>query len=208
MGFFDSTQICSYNAPVMFDIDDMKEEEEAITDIDFEPEDTELEEEESLTKDKLKSLRDKLKHSEEERKKCLDDVQRTRADFLNSRKRLEEQLARDKERATDKLIMELLTLADSFDMAMLDKELWGTMDARLKTGIEAIQSKLSSILASNNIATISPEGAVFDPNEHEAVSNTTVTDDDDVDRVMAVLQRGYKRNDDTIRPARVVVGTK
>lgn len=192
----------------MFDIDDMKDEEEVVTDIDFEPEDAELEDEESLAKDKLKSLRDKLRHSEEERKKCLDDLQRTKADFLNSRRRLDEQLARDKERATDKLIMELLTLADSFDMAMLDRELWEKMDTRLKTGIEAIQAKLSSILASNNITTISPEGVMFDPNEHEAVSNTTVTDDDDVDKVITVLQRGYKRNDDIIRPARVVVGTK
>lgn len=192
----------------MFDIDDMKDEEEVVTDIDLEPEDAELEDEESLAKDKLKSLRDKLKHSEEERKKCLDDLQRTRADFLNSRKRLDEQLARDKERATDKLIMELLTLADSFDMAMLDRELWEKMDARLKTGIEAIQAKLSSILASNNITTISPEGAMFDPNEHEAVSNSPVTDDSDVDKIVAVLQRGYKRNNDIIRPARVVVGTK
>ncbi len=192
----------------MFDIDDMKDEEEVVTDIDFEPEDTELEDEELLSKDKLKSLRDKLKLSEEERKKCQDDLQRMKADFLNSRKRLEEQLARDKERATDKLIVELLTLADSFDMAMLDKELWGGMDTRLKTGIEAIQAKLSSILISNNITTISPEGEMFDPNEHEAVSNSPVTDDGDIDKIIAVLQRGYKRNNDIIRPARVVVGTK
>ena len=146
----------------MFDIDDMKDEEEVVTDIDLEPEDAELEDEESLAKDKLKSLRDKLKHSEEERKKCQDDLQRTRADFLNSRKRLDEQLARDKERATDKLIMELLTLADSFDMAMLDTELWEKMDTNLKTGIEAIQAKLSSILKGNNITTISPLGEMFD----------------------------------------------
>ena len=192
----------------MFDIDDMKDEEEVVTDIDLEPEDAELEDEESLAKDKLKSLRDKLKHSEEERKKCLDDLQRTRADFLNSRKRLDEQLARDRERATDRLIMELLPLADSFDMAMLDRELWEKMDARLKTGIEAIQAKLSSILKGNNITTISPLGEMFDPNEHEAVSNSQVTDEAEVDKIIAVLQRGYKRNDDVIRPARVVVGTK
>ena len=192
----------------MFDIDDMKDEEEVVTDIDLEPEDAELEDEESLAKDKLKSLRDKLKHSEEERKKCLDDLQRTRADFLNSRKRLDEQLARDRERATDRLIMELLPLADSFDMAMLDTELWEKMDTNLKTGIEAIQAKLSSILRSNNITTISPLGEMFDPNEHEAVSNSQVTDEAEVDKIIAVLQRGYKRNDDVIRPARVVVGTK
>ena len=192
----------------MFDIDDMKDEEEVVTDIDLEPEDAELEDEESLAKDKLKSLRDKLKHSEEERKKCLDDLQRTRADFLNSRKRLDEQLARDRERATDRLIMELLPLADSFDMAMLDTELWEKMDTNLKTGIEAIQAKLSSILKGNNITTISPLGEMFDPNEHEAVSNSQVTDEAEVDKIIAVLQRGYKRNDDVIRPARVVVGTK
>lgn len=183
-------------------------QEEVITDGDTEVcADTELEVEEAHYKDKLKSLREKLKICEEEKRVHHDSLQRARADFLNSKRRLEEQLARDKERATDKLITELLTLADSFTMARSDKD-WDSLDAKWKNGIEAIETKLTSILKSTNVTPIDPRGEPFNPAEHEAVSNAAVTSESEVDRVVTVLQKGYKRGSDIIRPARVVVGTK
>ncbi len=105
--------------------------------------------------------------------------------------------------------MELLTLVDSFDTAMVDKALLDTIDERWRVGIEAIHTKLISILKSNNVEPIDPHGEAFNPEEHEAVSNSPVTDDAHVDTIVAVLQKGFKRKNGTIiRPARVVVGTK
>lgn len=186
------------------------EDDEIVTEDTILPEDTEIdvEHEEERLSDKLKAQRKKLAECEAEKQKYLEDLQRARADFLNSRRRLEEQLLRDKERATDKILEELLTLADSFDTAMADTALWGSIDAKWRVGVEAIQTKLMSILRSNNVTPIEPEGKRFNPEEHEAVSNTPVANDTDVDMVMTVLQKGYKRNDDILRPARVVVGTK
>ena len=169
--------------------------------------DLELEEEEGLASNKLKSLREKLQTAETEKQQYLEDLQRARADFLNTRRRLEEQLARDRERAVDAILEDLLTLADTFDIATCDKD-WETLDTKWKTGIGAIQSKLTSILKGNNVTAIDPTGAPFNPYEHEAVSNAAVTDDALIDTVVAVLQKGYKRGDDILRPARVVVGTK
>lgn len=185
-------------------------DEEIITEDAILPENTEidLDDEEEQISNKLKAQRKKLSECEAEKQKYLEDLQRTRADFLNSRRRLEEQLLRDKERATDKILEELLTLADSFDTAMADTALWGSIDAKWRVGVEAIQTKLMSILRSNNVTPIEPQGSPFNPEEHEAVSNTLVTNDADIDTVITVLQKGYKRNDDIIRPARVVVGTK
>lgn len=183
------------------DAEDMISEEENIAEIN----DIDLETEDESLRDKIKILREKLAASEEDRKKCQDDLQRTRADFLNSKRRLEEQLARDKERATDKILFELLTLIDSFDTAMADRALWETIDTKWRTGVEAIHSKLLSILKGNNVEQFDPTGLTFNPEEHEAVSSIPV-DDADVEKVMAVLQKGFKRNNTVVRPAKVIVG--
>ena len=158
--------------------------------------------------DKMKALREKLKAGDEEKRQYLEDLQRVRADFLNSKRRLEEQFMRDKERATDKLVMELLTLGDTFDTAMKDTEKWERVDKEWREGVEAIYAKLLSILKSCNLEVIDPKGRPFNPEEHEAVANVPVTDETEVDTVLEVLQKGFKRNGSVIRPARVVVGTK
>lgn len=191
----------------MFEKHDVHEEE-IIANEELEVHDeVELEEEEGNYVAKLKTLREKLRMCEEGKQKHLEDLQRARADFLNSRRRLEEQSLKDKERATDKLILELLTLADSFTMAMNDKD-WETLDAKWKHGIEAIEAKLTSILKSTNVTSVNPIGETFNPEEHEAVGNAPVEDDAQVDHIITVLQKGYKRGDDMLRPARVIVGTK
>ncbi len=189
---------------------DIEEEDEMFAEDAILPEDTDVElgEEEALLGDKLKSLRKKLAECESEKQKYLEDMQRARADFLNSRRRLEEQLMRDKERATDTILEELLVVADSFDTAMADTARWESVNTTWRTGIEAIHATLLSILKRNNVTALNPLNSHFNPEEHEAVSNSVVDDDAQVDVVIAVLQKGYKRNDDIIRPARVVVGTK
>ncbi len=186
------------------------EENEVVSEDEFLPEDVEIEvgEEEESMGGKLKNLREKLSACDEEKRNHLEEIQKIRADFLNSRRRLEEQLALDKERATDKILYELLTLVDSFDTAMIDKELWETIDKKWRTGIEGIHAKLLALLKSNNIIPTDPIGLPFNPVEHEAVSNAPVADDAQVDTIVAVLQKGFKRNDSVMRPAKVVVGVK
>ncbi len=194
----------------MVDKNHKNDDAEVIAETEVLPEDLEidLEAEDISMTQKIKGLREKLAQCEEEKRKHHEELQRNRADFLNSRRRLEEQLERDKERATDKILIELLTLVDSFDTAMADQALWNSIEPQWRTGIEAIHTKLLSILKSNNVLPLNPAGERFNPEEHEAVSNTPVESDSDVERVISVLQKGFKRKDTIIRPARVVVGTK
>ncbi len=192
-----------HNKDTKDEFDMIPDEENIIDNNDFD-----IENDDESSKDKIRLLKEKLKASEEEKRTYLDDLQRTRADFLNSKRRLEEQLARDKERATDKILFELLTLVDSFDTAMADTQLWKTIDEKWRSGVEGIHAKLLSILKGNNVEQFDPTGLAFNPEEHEAIANTEVTDDADVEKVLTVLQKGFKRNDTTIRPAKVIVGTK
>ena len=196
-----------YNAPTMVG-KHTHDDEEFVVEDDAGGDEIDLETEEAGMNGKIKQLREKLKSSEEEKQKAQDDLQRARADFLNSRRRLEEQLERDKERATDKILAELITLVDSFDTAMMDRALWESTDEKWRTGVEAIYAKLLGILSSKNVTATNPLGLPFNPEEHEAVSNTIVEDDAHVDTIVAVLQKGFVRNGIPLRPAKVVVGTK
>lgn len=191
-------------------VDTHKQEPE---EMDFIPEEIEagdepdIEDIEAQSAEKMKKLRDSLKASEAEKMKALEDLQRARADFLNSKRRLEEQLARDRERIIERMIIDLLPLVDSFEAAQANKELWEKIDPIQRTGIEGIYAQLMSYLKSNNVEVIETLGKHFSPHEHEAVANVPVTDEAQRDTVIAVLQKGFKRNDVIIRPAKVAVGT-
>lgn len=171
---------------------------------------TEFIDDEINTQAKTKKLREKLAACEEEKKKHLDDLQLARADFLNAKRRLEEERARDKTRYKISHVEELLPLCDSFEMAMSDKEAWAKADPSWRTGVEGIYSQLNRLLASYGVSSVSPEGEHFDPYKHEAVGTEEVEDKKLEDVVISVVQLGYEINTEgkteMIRPARVTTG--
>ncbi len=174
---------------------------------DFTLEDTEvdsLEEEDIVVseegvQDRIKSLKSKLKTCEEERRQFHEDLLRARADFLNSKRRLEEDSVRNADRAAEKMLRALLPVIDSFEMAMRENQ--GSTK-----GLEAVYTQFQSLLRSYGIEEIQAIRTTFDPAIHEAVSNREAEDTSEIDTVIEVLQKGYRRGDTIIRPARVVVG--
>jgi molecular chaperone GrpE len=191
--------------------DETEMEMETTDDENVDLEETELVDEEEKTSDKLKKLREKLARCEDEKKQLLDDLQRTRADFLNARKRLEEERTRDRIRYRKEHVEELLPLCDSFQMAMSNKEVWEKADEVWRKGVEGISNQLLRLLNSYDVTVIEPQGKPFDPHRDEAVGTEVVADEKLVDTVVSVLQRGYEvRVGDTtevIRHARVTIGT-
>lgn len=189
---------------------DVDVEIETTNDEDLDLEETELVDVEEKSGNKIKKLREKLSHCEEEKKQLQDDLQRTRADFLNARKRLEEERARDHIRHRKEHIEELLPLCDSFEMAMSNKEAWEKTDEIWRKGIEGINNQLMRLLSSYGVKAIEPKGEPFDPYRDEAVGTEAVTDEKLVDTVVSVLQRGYEiqvgDNTEVIRHARVTTG--
>ncbi|MCA9367723.1 nucleotide exchange factor GrpE [Candidatus Kaiserbacteria bacterium] len=192
--------------------DDFTEELEDITDedTDIAAEEPELEDLEAAEGNKLKQLRDKLKDAEEAKRQALEELAVAKADFLNARKRLEEDRIRDRERARMEHVYELLPLADSFEMAMSDKAVWEKADERWRKGVEGISNQLKKLLADYGVTAIDPTGETFDPQHHEAVGTEPVTDETLVDTVVSTLQRGYRIDHagkaEMIRPARVTTG--
>lgn len=168
---------------------------------------TDLEDVEELGKDKIRKLQKKLKSCEAEKMQHLEDLQRAKAEFLNSRKMLEAELERDRERITEKHLRSLLPLADSFDMATQDPA-WEHCDEKWRKGIEGIRGQLTNILKQYGVEPIDAAGVAFDPNEHEAVMQEVVTDAAAVDTVVRVLQTGYRKREAILRHAKVAVGIK
>lgn len=157
------------------------------------------------------TLRDKLKACEAEKRDILEESQRAKADFLNAKRRLEEERKRDRERSTISHVESLIPLCDSFQVAMSHKETWEKTDATWRKGIEGIYSQLQNILSSNSVQVIDPTGKEFSPHLHEAVSTVVVEDEKDNDKVISVVQMGYEMTKvdgttELIRPARVVIG--
>ncbi len=170
----------------------------------------EIEEIEEIRGNKLQEVKAKLKACEQEKMEHLEELQRSKAEFLNGKKRLEEERLRDKIRAENKQIEKLLPMADSFHMAMHDKEAWDAIDAQWRKGVESIHNQLHSILESYGVSEINPADADFDPNIHEALTNVPVEDKQLHNKVISVIQNGFVRTidgkEELLRPARVTVG--
>ena len=193
-----------------------KQHEEAHDEVELTNEDTEINEPELEELEEKQSgfnntLRDKLKVCEAEKRDILEETQRAKADFLNARRRLEEERKRDHERSIIKHVEELIPLCDSFQVAMQNKEVWEKADANWRKGIEGIYSQLQNILVNYKVTILNPQNAAFNPHQHEALQTTPTTDKSAHDTVVAVIQMGYElaKADGTvelIRPARVVIG--
>lgn len=159
---------------------------------------------------KIKQLKKELRSVEEERRKTAEDLQRAKAEFLNAKKRMNEDITVRIAREREDIISSLLPVCDSFQMAMQNTEQWEQVDPVWRKGVEAIYAQLQSLLEQYHVTQIKPTNEVFDPNVHEAVEEESTDDTSLHNTISKVVQSGYqiRRTDGTtalLRPARVVV---
>jgi len=187
----------------MGDKEDIENQEIVPEPEEIEDTDLELSDEEESYADKLKRVRVKLKECEREKAACREELQRAKAEYLNARRRQEESLSQAKNNISNTFVQSLLPLCDSFDMAMADSDAWARVNDSWRTGVESIHTQLRSILKEHGVTVIDPLNKQFDPEYHEAVSATE--SDKEIDTVIEVVQKGYSRNGNVIRPAKVIL---
>jgi molecular chaperone GrpE len=156
----------------------------------------------------IKKLREKIKKLEAEKQEYLDLSQRTRADYVNFKKEVDTNRVSERKFATKRFIEELLPVLDSYDMAQGNKEAWEKVDQNWRIGIEYIFNQLKTVLENEGVTQFGKIGDTFDPHLHESMEQVSVDNENDNDKIMKVLQNGYKMNDMILRPARVHVGHK
>lgn len=193
------------------DTKDVVEEAVIDTEVDATPEDDvsfeETNEEGEIdARTTIKKLRDKIKKLEGEKQEYLDLSQRTRADYVNFKKEVESSRVSDRKFATKRFIEELLPVLDSYDMAQGNKEAWEAVDKNWRMGIEFIFNQLKTVLEGEGVTQFGKVGDTFDPHLHESMEQVNVDNETDNDKILKILQNGYKMNDIIFRPARVHTG--
>jgi len=142
--------------------------------------------------------------AEEEAKagKYLANWQRAQADFVNFKRRTEQEKGDIIRLANAGLIFNLLSVVDDMERALgnIPDKLAGS---KWVDGIVLIYRKFMVILEANGVSEMKALGERFDPSLHEAV----VQVEGESDKVIAVVQKGYMLNDRVLRPARVKVGS-
>lgn len=133
-----------------------------------------------------------------------EDLQRVHADFVNFRRRSDDERAQLRDQAKIGVMMQLLPLIDNLDRALthLPQEL---EDNQWAKGVGQLAKQFSGILKELGIEEIQAAGQPFDPHLHEAVS---YDDGEGEEIVEAELQKGYKLGDQVIRHSMVRVGRK
>ena len=134
-----------------------------------------------------------------ERDELRGTVQRIQADFENYRKRVMREQASMSERATEGLVEALLPALDGLELAVGSL---GTVDGKVRKGVELAISELLGALERNGLVRIADVDVPFDPNEHEAVLQD---DGDGEPHVGEVLRTGYVLKGRVLRPAMVKV---
>lgn len=138
-------------------------------------------------------------------KELEDSLLRSKAEFINYRKRLEEEQSRLLKYCNEDLIKEVLPILDNFERAIkmddtnLDDEV-----SKFLSGFKMIYCNLVNILKSYGVIEIDGNNKPFDPTYHEAIM-TEKRDGVEEGMVLEVLQKGYILKDKVIRPAMVKV---
>ena len=148
----------------------------------------------------VETLQAKLAEAESKAAENLDGWQRAAAEFQNFKKRIERDRAADQAAMKADLIRQVLPILDDLERALRNRP---PEDAWFN-GIELIQRKMQGILEAQGVRRIEADGAIFDPNYHEAISQEPV-DGAESGRVVAVVLNGYVLGDHVIRPAQVKV---
>lgn len=157
--------------------------------------------------EKIKKLKEDLKQSNSERQEYLDGWQRSKADFVNLKKRTSDDLLEFRERASEGFVLDLLPVLDSFDMAFKDQTAWELAPVQWRKGVEYIHTQLLSLLENNQVKLINPLNEEFNPTEHQSSSVIPVEDKNKDGKIVEVILKGYKIKDRVIRPANVKVGS-
>jgi molecular chaperone GrpE len=151
-------------------------------------------------------LEDLLADAEQKKDEYLELAKRTQADFENFRKRMSAEVQAASVRSKAQLAAEVAPVLDDLERALeaagLDPE--GDSEDGLAHGVLLVFRGLRETLKRNGIEQVDPKGEKFDPNLHEALS-TMAVEGTEPGVVVEVMQKGYRFEEQLIRPARVVV---
>jgi len=152
---------------------------------------------------------DKLEKAKEEEDSWEERYQRVQAENENRRKRMERRYADEVVEKRNRILLDMLPLADHLDMALLHINSNENVEENepvqaIIGNIEATRRAFVETLKRYGVTPLQCLGEPFDPNLHEALGQ--VSDESiPADHVAQVVQAGYIEGEKLVRPARVMV---
>ena len=146
------------------------------------------------------SPEDPLARAEAKAAEYLDLLQRERANFINFRRRSEQERGEAQQYATAQLLRKILPVVDDLDRALTA----APEGLPWVEGVRMIDRKLHSLLEAEGVTPIESVGQPFNPALHEAIAYENEGEGEDV--VAEEFARGYRHKDKVLRHAIVRVG--
>jgi molecular chaperone GrpE len=127
---------------------------------------------------------------------------RLAADFENFKRRSRQEAETRAAAQKESFIAELLPVVDNLERALASGA--SRDSTQFHQGVEMTLKQLQQLLRQHGVESDEIVGKPFDPHKHEALSQGHDSTQPD-HTVLTVLQRGYRRGDKVVRPAKVVV---
>ncbi len=191
-----------------------KKQKESQVDEQNQPENVEeviqtTEENQELYIDEIAVLQEQLTTAEAKADENWEKFLAAKAEADNIRKRAERDVSNAHKYALEKFIPELLSVKDSLELgakAAKDSNAENPSEQMEKfiEGSDMAITMFADILKKVGVEMINPEGELFNPEFHQAM---TMVPNPDVapNTVIEVIQKGYTLNERLIRPAMVIV---
>ena len=166
----------------------------------------------------IAEFQDRIAALHQELTDAKDLARRAQADLANVRRRVRDERAAFRSRATEEVCAALLPVLDDLHRAVAEAgkvterqgadgrdDPGGSVVRGLHEGIRLVLRRFQDTLRQQGLLEIEADGAPFDPRLHEAVQEAPAGPDQREGDVAAVLRRGYLLDGRVIRPATVVV---
>lgn len=133
-----------------------------------------------------------------------DSYLRLNAEFDNYRKRTLKEKAELLKSGSERVLIDIISVVDDFERALENISKTEDIEA-VKEGVDLIYNKFITFLTRHGVKEIETVGHTFDTDKHEAITTVPAQSEDDKDKIVDSVQRGYTLDDKVIRYPKVIV---
>lgn len=126
------------------------------------------------------------------------------SEFENYKRRTSKERLELFKTASKDLVVELLPVLDDFERGLQVMETATDMGS-VKQGVDLVYTKFRQVLQGKGLSPIEATGTTFDPELHEAISQAPAGEEQ-VNKVIQEVEKGYRLGDTVVRYAKVIVG--
>lgn len=133
-----------------------------------------------------------------------DSYLRLNAEFDNYRKRTLKEKAELLRSGSERVLLDVITVVDDFERAIDNVSKAEDIEA-VKEGIDLIHTKFLNFLTKHGVKEVDVLGHPFDTDKHEAITTIPAQSEDDKDKIVDCVQKGYILGEKVIRYPKVIV---